>query len=221
MRFAGIDIAAETHFVAVVDEGSGTVAADASGNGNDGTVIGTLLEWVPGYDNGSLLIAAPETVEVSDRLEFPTTGMSPATGTVATWAYLTDPPPGTSGRYLFGHSSAPTGRSFADRLQIYLQDPTPPLPQRYSRKLDIGLGSSHTTKLDIVELPLEEWVHVALTWNNGVYVVYVNGEPVDNGSYTGLTTFRSVANFGNDGCGDPYEAFCGIHPSMRLTVDVE
>ncbi len=199
-----------------LDETSGTTAADASGNGNNGTLIGTRLSWVAGRDGGALLIAAPETEDVGDRLEFPTKGMSPATGTVAMWAYLTDPQPGTSGRYLFGHSSAATGRSFADRFQIYLQDPTPPLPQRYSRKLDIGLGGSHSTKLDIVELPLDEWVHVALTWNNGAYVVYVNGEPVDNGSYTGLTTFRSVANFGNDGCGDPYEAFCGMLDEARV-----
>jgi hypothetical protein len=199
-----------------LDEGSGTVAVDSSDNGNDGTLIGTALSYVTGYDGASLLIAAPETVEVGDRLEFPTTGMSTAMGTIAAWAYLTEPQPGTSGRYLFGHSSAPSGRSFVDRLQIYMQDPTPPLPERYSRKLDIGLGDNHSTKLDIVELPLKEWVHVGLTWNNGAYLVYVNGAQVDSGTYSGLNTFKSVANFGNDGCGDPYEAFCGMLDEARV-----
>jgi hypothetical protein len=55
-----------------------------------------------------------------------------------------------------------------------------------------------------------------VTWNNGAYVVYVNGAQVDSGSYSGLTTFRSVANFGNDGCGDPYEAFCGMLDEARV-----
>ena len=41
-----------------------------------------------------------------------------------------------------------------------------------SRLLDIGLGSSHTTRTDIVELPMEEWLHVAMTWDNGAYAVY-------------------------------------------------
>jgi hypothetical protein len=198
-----------------LDEGIGTTATDASGNGNHGTLIGTNVGWTTGYDGASLSLAVPEAVEVDDRLEFPTAGMSVATGTIAVWVYLTDPQPGTSGRYIFGHSSA-AGRSFADRFQIYMQDPTPPLPQRYSRKLDIGLGGSHNTKLDIVELPLKEWVHIAVTWNNGAYVVFVNGAQVDTGSYSGLTRFRSVANFGNDGCGQPYEAFCGMLDEARV-----
>ncbi|MBM4025927.1 MAG: LamG domain-containing protein [Planctomycetes bacterium] len=211
---AGLEDGLVTYFK--LDEGIGTVAMDSSGNENHGTLIGNNLSWVKGYDGASVFFNVPETVDVGDRLEFPTAGMSVNTGTIAMWAYLTDPQPGTSGRYLFGHSSALTGRSFADRFQIYLQDPTPPLPQRYSRKLDIGLGGSHTTKLDIVELPLKEWVHVAVTWNNGAYVVYVGGVQVDSGTYTGLTRFKSIANFGNDGCGDPYEAFCGMLDECRV-----
>ena len=69
------------------------------------------------------------------------------------------------------------------------------MPTRDSRKLDIGLGAIHNTKLDIMELPLKEWTHVAVTWNNGAYVVYVNGAQVDSGSYTGLTDLQVGGQF--------------------------
>ena len=206
---AGLQDGLVAHFK--LDEVSGTTAADASGNGNNGTLIGSRLEWLPGHDGGGLRFGAPVATEVADRLEFPTKGMSVTACTIAVWANLADPQPATSGRYFFGHASPVSGRSFSDRIQIYLQDGTNP-----SRKLDIGLGGSHTTASDIVELPLEEWLHVALAWNNGTYVVYVNGAPVANGSYTGLATLKSVANFGNDGCGDPYEMFSGMLDDARV-----
>jgi hypothetical protein len=78
-----------------------------------------------------------------------------------------------------------------------------------SRRLDIGLGGSHTVGTDVAELPLNTWFHVAMTWNNGAYVVYVNGAQVSAGSYSGLTALNTIANFGNDGSSAPYEAFCG------------
>jgi hypothetical protein len=191
-----------------LDESSGTTAADASGNGNVGTLIGPLLEWVPGYDGGSLGCAAPVAADAPDRLEFPTTGMSVTAGTVSVWGYLSDPQPASSGRYLFGHTSQP---QFSNRIQLYMQDGT-----NVSRKLDIGLGGSHTTKTDIVELPMKEWLQVAMTWNNGAYVVYVNGAQVDSGTYSGLTGLHPVANFGNDGSNAPYEAFCGMLDEARV-----
>jgi hypothetical protein len=190
------------------DESSGTVASDASGKGNHGTLIGPTLGWAAGYDGGALLCDTPVDAEVADRMEFPTTGMSPAAGTVAVWANLADPQPNTRGRYIFGH----TGQAaWSSRLQIYMQDGSNP-----ARFLHIGLGSSHTTAQNIVELPMEEWLHVALTWNNGAYVVYVNGLSVAKGAYTGLTDFHTVANFGNDGWNAPYEAFRGMLDEARV-----
>ncbi len=194
-----------------LDETSGTTAADSSGRGNDGTVIGTNVTWVEGRDGGALLMSPPATGDAPDRLEFPTAGMSPTAGTVSVWLYLSDPQPASSGRYIFGHTSNGTARTFADRFQIYMQDGS-----NVSRKLDLGLGGSHATRADIVELPMSTWLHLALTWNNGAYVLYIDGESVANGSYSGLTTFRSIANFGNDGCGDPYEAFSGMLDEARV-----
>ena len=150
-----------------LDESSGTLATDASGNVHNGTLIGTNLTRAPGYDGGGVACAAPATGDVADRLEFPTAGMSVTAGSVSVWGYMTDPQPASSGRYIFGHTAQP---QFNSRIQVFMQDGT-----NASRKLDIGMGGSHTTAADVVELPLKEWFQVALTWNNGAYAVYVNG----------------------------------------------
>ena len=191
-----------------LDDGSGTVAADASGNGNDGTLIGPTLGWATGYDGAALVCAAPAATEIADRLEFPTTGMSVTAGTVCVWGYLADPQPATSGRYFFGHTSQP---QFNNRIQIYMQEGTTP-----SRLLDVGLGASHSSKTDIKEMPMKEWLHVALTWDNGAFAVYFNGEKVSDGTYSGLTGLHPVANFGNDGSSTPYEAFGGMLDEARV-----
>ena len=188
-----------------LDETEGTVAADASGNGNDGTLLGAGLSWVEGRDAGALMYTG---VDTDGRLEFSTAGMSINAGTFATWGYLSDPQPETDGRYFFGHTSQP---QFSNRIQLYLQEGTTP-----SRLLDVGLGGSHTTRTDIVELPMEEWLHVAMTWDNGAYGVYYNGEQVANGSYSGLTGLHTVANVGNDGSSAPYEAFGGMLDDARI-----
>jgi hypothetical protein len=191
-----------------LDETSGEVAVDASGNGNDGTLTGPTLGWIPGYDGGCLECDAPVDEEIVDELEFPTTGMSAAAGTVAVWAYLNDPQPQTSGRYIFGHTTDPR---WTNRIQVYMQDGTTD-----SRLLDLGLGDSHALDTDIVELPMGQWLHVAVTWDNGQYAVYVDGEEVSNGTYSGLADLYPTAAFGNDGSVAPYEAFSGRLDEARV-----
>jgi hypothetical protein len=186
------------------DEASGTTAADSAGGDNDGTLFGDQLEWVAGRAGGALSLGGLTDAGV----EFPTTGMSATAGTVAMWALLTDPQPETTGRYFFGHTTQP---EWNNRIQIYMQEGTTP-----SRLLDIGLGSAHAHDTDIMELPMEEWLHVALTWDSGNYVVYVNGENVSSGTYTGLSDIHPIANIGNDGSAGPYEGFGGLLDEVRL-----
>ena len=188
-----------------LDEISGLTAADLADGDNEGTLIGDDLVWMAGRAGGALSFPG---VPDDARVEFPTTGMSPTAGTVAMWGYLADPQPETDGRYFFGHTEQ---GAWADRIQIYMQDGTTP-----SRLLDIGLGSTHAHDVDIMELPMEEWLHVALTWDSGRYVVYVNGEEVSSGAYAGLSTIHEIANIGNDGSSAPYEAFGGLLDEVRL-----
>ncbi len=187
------------------DEASGTTAADMAGADNDGTLIGDDLVWSAGKFGGALSFPG---VPDDACVEFETTGMSATSGTVAMWGLLFDPQPETSGRYFFGHTTQP---QWTNRIQIYMQEGTTP-----STLLDIGLGGAHAHDVDIMEMPLEQWLHVALTWDNGNYAVYVDGEEVSGGTYAGLGALHPIANIGNDGSSGPYEAFCGLLDEVKL-----
>jgi hypothetical protein len=118
-----------------LDESSGTVAADSSGNGHDGTVYGQAVEWVPGHFGGGLFLA---TEEAEAGVLFPTTGMSVSAGTVSLWGYLNDPQAART-RYFFGHTTRPP---YVDRIQIYMNSGV--------NTLSLGLGDTHARKADIV-----------------------------------------------------------------------
>jgi len=185
------------------DETSGTIAADSAGGDNDGT-LSENVEWQPGYgkSGGALLYDGESTAHV----EFPTTGMSASAGTIAVWGYLSEPQPSQT-RYFFGHTTQP---SYSNRVQLYMDGG--------NTELDLGLGDSHTRQTNIMVLETERWYHVALTWEAGNYVVYVDGEEVATGTYTGLAAIHSFAWIGNDGnpVSEGTEAFGGMLDEARL-----
>jgi hypothetical protein len=185
----------------MLDEEAGTIAADASGNGHDGTVYGQGVEWVPGHSGGGLSFSPPDG---EGGVEFPTTGMSVTAGTVSVWGYLTEPQASRT-RYFFGHTTRPP---YSSRIQLYMNSGV--------NTLSLGLGDTHARKADIVALKTKTWHHIVLTWNNGNYVVYANGDKVAEGTYTGLTALDPVASVSDDCNPDEHEAFEGILDEARV-----
>jgi hypothetical protein len=187
-----------------LDESSGATAADSAGGDNDGTLGGFRLQWKPsgGKVGGALSYGGDPQAYVA----FPTTGMLTTAGTVALWGYLDDPQPGQT-RYFFGHTTIP---SWANRIQIYMDDP--------ANMLDIGLGNTHSHARDLLSLETQTWYHIALTWDDaGTCVVYVNGEEMTRGPYSGLNTLNTEADIGNDGDRDGRdEGFGGLIDEVRL-----
>jgi hypothetical protein len=51
-------------------------------------------------------------------------------------------------------------------------------------------------------LATETWYHIALTWDNGDYVVYVDGVAAAADVYDGLDELMPIADIGNDGRSD-------------------
>ncbi len=185
-----------------LDEGSGSVAGDTSGNDNGGILINGP-EWTSGRINGALRFDG-----IDDAVEISTSNLDASGGTVALWTYAED----FSGvRYLFGHAVG----TWSDRIQLYVDNGS----------LCLGLGDSHAQHTDIENLALQRWYNIALTWDSGNYVVYVDGIAKATGSYTGLSTLSDLADIGNTG-NTSYreEVFNGIIDEVRiynraLTVD--
>ncbi len=189
-----------------LDEDSGTTAVDSSGHENNGSLNGTAMSWMPndGMIGGALSFDG--TASGTDYVEISTADISLTAGTVAIWGKLPPDPQLPDTRYFVGHTTIP---AWNDRIQLYMDNA--------DTVLDLGLGDSHARQTDIMSLTTETWYHVALTWDGGNYVVYVNGQEKANGSYTGLETLNTVADIGNDGNpGDRTEAFNGLLDDVRI-----
>ena len=186
------------------DEASGTTASDSSGSGNVGALANGVA-WRPGEGmSGGALFVDP--ADASGYCEISTTGMKVSEGTVMVWGKLTDPQPSRTS-YFMGHTTQPV---WTNRIQLYTDSA--------DSQLDLGLGDSHARQTAIVDLVLETWYHVALTWNNGTFVVYINGDQTATGSYTGLTTLYEIMDIGNDGHDQRVreEAFGGLLDEMKI-----
>ena len=185
------------------DETSGTTAEDSAGGDNNGT-LSDNVEWQPGsgVSGGAILLDGTSTAHV----EIPSTGILAMSGTIAEWGYLSAPQPGQT-RYFFGHTTQPP---YNNRIQLYMDGS--------NTELDLGLGDTHTRQTNIMILELETWYHIALTWDNGNYVVFVDGEEVASGSYTGLAAIHDFLWIGNDGNPETEgtEAFGGLLDEVRI-----
>ncbi len=192
-----------------LDESDGIIAVDSSrGGGNDGILIGTAMAWMPndGMIGGALSFDG--TASGADYVEIPTADISLAAGTIAMWGNLRPEPQAPATRYFFGHTTIPVWNS---RIQLYMDNA--------DTVLDLGLGDSHNRHKDIMSLTAETWYHVALTWDGGNYVVYVDGQEKANGTYVGLDALNTVADIGNDGRTDETgrtEAFNGLLDDVRI-----
>ncbi|HBG28294.1 MAG: hypothetical protein A2Y10_03380 [Planctomycetes bacterium GWF2_41_51] len=157
-----------------LSETNGTTASDCSGRGN----IATLVNGPVWTGSGQLQFDG-----TNDALQVSTSGMTASAGTITVQAYITN---SSNVRYFFGH----TVGAWANRIQLYMSN----------GQLCVGMGGSHSSAVNIRTVDLNKWHNLALTWNGSNYAVYFDGAQVASGSYTGLTSLASFADFGNDGC---------------------
>jgi hypothetical protein len=170
-----------------LDEADGLTAADSSGKANNGTLLGDL-EWQPGAGQSAGALSFVLTADATKAVEISTADMSPQSGTVAAWVNLAVDQSAHATRYIFGHTTIP---AYNNRIQLYFDNG--------DTDLDLGLGDSHTRQTGLMTLDPDIWYHTALTWDSGSYVVYVDGENIAEGTYTGLGVLNPVANLGNTG----------------------
>jgi len=178
------------------DEVSGRIAADSSGNKNDGELIGGV-DWMPG--GGQFKgTASFDGTDNTTRIQILTKGMTPKTGTISLWSCLAEPQ-SKNGRAGYGFLFGARGKH--DRLQLYVNE--------FDTMLNLAIGATFNTAENIVKLDTETWHHIALTWDGTNYAVYVDGVLKTDGRYVRLVTLEPTANIGNNGR-HPDQAFHGL-----------
>ncbi len=164
---------------------------------NDGAVSGAIVV------TDSLFNQAYRFDGAAAYIEIPLQGLSAAQGTISMWIY----PYGFSGtQYIFGHTAQ---EDWAQRIQIYTDDAT--------GQLDLGVGDSHEVLAAITALQVQQWQHLALTWDAGNCYVYVDGVMLAQAPYSGLSALEPFADIGNNGlAGSKTEAFDGVIDDVRI-----
>jgi hypothetical protein len=139
------------------DDGSGTIAEDSSGNGNNGTLTGSAL-FGPGLRNGGLVLDGSQGyVSLPMGLVAGLTSFS-----VSAWINLSA---GTLGAHLFDFGTNPTDCMYVS-------------PDSTVNSLRFGIAASGqpgSQTMDSLPISAGQWEHVAVTMAQGTVTLYVNG----------------------------------------------
>ena len=160
-----------------LDEGSGTTAADMSGNGNDGTLQGDTT-WVTGQIGKALQFDG-----VDDFVQVPHAEILTMDNEVTVMAWINteryEAPNGDAWQGILSKSESPRSYSFYTEASHALHFST------------AGYGGLSTP-----DVPLNEWVHVCAMVIGGAHQYYINGEDAGtNGSGITLPGTSDTATF--------------------------
>ena len=180
------------------DEGSGTIAYDSSGYGNDGTLNGDP-EWVIGKIGSALEFdGADDFVSIPDKPDI--TFSSSDSYTLTTWIYVPEVPGGWNGIVTKGRQSG-GGASY---YGIWIGDNSG-TPTWY-------FGTWPTWGSAVAETG---WYHVAVVQDGaaGTKLLYLNGE-ID--TQTAAQAGDAAGNLVIGSDQEPGDSFAGITDEVRL-----
>jgi hypothetical protein len=176
------------------DETSGTIAHDASGNGNDGTLVGNP-QWVAGKIGGALEFNGTDSM-----VDIPySPDMTPSEGTtISAWVFPTD----TSRACIVGQFEG-YGMALFTGLQLK----------------SVIWGSDWV--MSDVTIPENEWSHIAMTWDvaNDERMIFLNGELVGTRGDSAVPNVQNNLGIGlwvgwPDAWGD--DSFMGIIDDVQV-----
>jgi len=164
------------------EEGQGTTTVDITGNGNDGTFNGSV-EWVPGYIGSAVSFdTAGERILVGPL--DPTEGTNAMT--LAAWIFWEGQGHSIEHQGIIGKR---LGWTTTGATIKWFWEATPASAILFRADYSGG-GTGLWWGNTFLEPYANEWTHVALTWDDGTAVQYINGEEVSSGNIT----FRDTAN---------------------------
>ncbi|MHC4242282.1 MAG: LamG domain-containing protein [Planctomycetota bacterium] len=163
------------------NEGQGTEAADITGNGNVGTLNGGV-EWVPGYKNSAVHFDTAGERIVVGPLD-PTAGTDAMT--LAAWINWEGEGHSIGQQGIIGKR---LGWDPGDTVKWFWQtNPTGDFLFRADSANGGGGGGMGWGNALLIPYA-NQWIHVAVTWDNGAVVQYINGEEVSTGNITFIDT---------------------------------
>lgn len=178
------------------DENTGSTITDRSGNGFNGTVMGSAPFANGKYGSGLRLNGTNQYVRISTQ-----TGLNTNAGTVMAWVR-----PSSTPAY---NQMIVMGNRDISRIYIY----------RIANNGNLGLrlGSLATTDTG-VNIPVNTWSHLTLSYNAGSYTMYMNGRQVSSGTYSGLNELAGFSMIGayDDLNGDVNSYFPGIIDEVKM-----
>ncbi len=162
-----------------LDEGSGTIAVDLSGNGHDGTIGGTA-NWVAGQIGLALDFDGSSTyIDMDDRVV-------EGTFTLAMWLKPRDIPY-TSDYYAVWHNDS----WGSGDVHVHLRNTT----SLWNVDINTGPAVTGTTVLQA-----DEWYHCVVTVTDeggNASQIYINGVLESTGAGGGGTAYMGPGNFGS------------------------
>jgi predicted esterase len=177
-----------------MDDGEGSEARDRSGKDRD-ALLSDRAEWTTGRIDGGLAFSGNDT-----RLDVPMDAFDATAGTLAIWARRIDD--GSDRR-----QAIVTKNSNSDpdsRIGIRITQSTGFLSFVLGDQGSISAGQA-----------LEEnWAFLAITWEDGAYTAYINGEEVASGEYGALSHAGEDLQVGNNTTGS--QGFAGAVDDLRL-----
>ncbi len=145
-----------------LDESSGNIAYDSSGNFNDGVFVGDP-QWASGYAGGAVWLDG-----VDDFIEVPHDDSLLPDTEVTVMAWINTPrytgAGGSSWQALITKGNSPRVYSFYTESSGVLH-------------FSIGPEGSFVGSVSTGQIPLNEWVHVCAMVKNNAPLYYINGEP--------------------------------------------
>lgn len=142
-----------------LDEGSGSLAHDSAGNGNDGTVQSAV--WTTGRFDGGLEFAGSEYVEIPNA-----TGLNPGLLTVAAWVY-----PHSYGYY----TSMVVKRHNADWSSPYIAYMLWLANDVANPGFALVVGGTNYDVIADGPIPMNAWTLLIGTYDGETARLYVNG----------------------------------------------
>jgi len=165
-------------FHALLDDLDGTDTADANNIENSVLLIKGPRLGATWREENWLRLNEP-----NQAIAIPTVEMNVKAGTIAVWL---EPKDLSGTKFIIGHVC-----NNMNRICLYTVE----------GKLAVGMGSTAKLKEDIANLTTEKPIHLALSWKNTDYAVYVDGQKKAEGKFSGLTEFNKTMDIGN--YGDP------------------